>query len=265
MLEVLWEDNHLLVVNKPAGLPVQGDETGDEHLLEIAERYIREKYNKPGAAFVGLIHRIDRPVSGTMMLAKTSKALIRMNEVFRLKQNKKIYHCITQYALPESEGTLENYLGKDSTTHRALTYNTPRPGSKHAVLHYKLLNNRGDKFLYEIQLETGRFHQIRAQLAKQGSPIMGDLKYGAREPLPDRSIALHAYQLVTPHAVKTNPSLNIKAPYPNKQWWQLFADLLKKDDFKKPAKKKDFAKKEFSKKPFEKKPLTKKPGPKKQP
>ena len=115
----------------------------------------------------------------------------------------------------------------------------------------------------QIQLETGRFHQIRAQLAKQGSPIMGDLKYGAREPLPDRSIALHAYQLVTPHAVKTNPSLNIKAPYPKKQWWQLFADLLKKDDFKKPATKKDSTKKEFSKKPFEKKPLTKKPGPKK--
>jgi 23S rRNA pseudouridine1911/1915/1917 synthase len=124
-------------------------------------------------------------------------------------------------------------LGKDSNTHRALTYNTPRPGTKHAILHYKLLNNRGDKFLYEIHLETGRFHQIRAQLAKIGSPIMGDLKYGAKEPLPDRSIALHAFQLITPHAVKTNPSLNIIAPYPNKQWWQLFADVVKKHDPKK--------------------------------
>lgn len=233
MLEVLWEDNHLLIVNKPSGLPVQGDETGDTHLMELAEEYIRIKYKKPGAAFVGLIHRIDRPVSGTVMLAKTSKALTRMNEVFRLKLNQKIYHCITQYPLPEEEGTLEHYLSKDAKTHRALTYNSPKHGSKIGILHYKLINNRGDKFLYEIRLETGRFHQIRAQLAKMGSPIMGDVKYGAGEPLPDRSIALHAYNLISPHPVKDNPSISVFAPYPKTQWWQLFNDPVKKKDPKK--------------------------------
>ena len=233
MIDVLWEDNHLMFVNKAAGIPVQGDSTGDTHLLEMAEEYIRVKYKKPGAAYVGLIHRIDRPVSGIVLFAKTSKALVRLNEIFKEKENIKIYHCLTTEQLPDTEGTLEHFLGKDSNTHRALTYNKQKAGAKKAILHYKLLANRGTKFLYQIHLETGRFHQIRAQLAKVGSPILGDLKYGANEALPDRSIALHARQLITPHAVKTNPEISVIAPYPKKQWWQLFNDSPKNSDPKK--------------------------------
>ena len=188
MVDVLWEDNHLLVINKPAGLAVQGDLTGDTHLLELAERYIAQKYNKPGKAFIGLVHRLDRPVSGVVVLAKTSKALTRMNEIFREKKNTKIYHAITTKSLPNEEGTLTHHLLKNSETKRAHAYNTHKPGTKPGVLHYKLLKNFAGRSLYEITLETGRFHQIRAQLSKMGCPILGDLKYGATEPLPDRSI-----------------------------------------------------------------------------
>ena len=182
MVEVLWEDNHLLVVSKPAGLAVQGDLTGDTHLLEWAERYIAEKYNKPGKAFIGLVHRLDRPVSGVVVLAKTSKALTRMNEIFRDKKNTKIYHAITLKALPGESGTLTHHLMKNSETKRAHAYNTHKPGTKPGILHYELLKNFAGRYLYEITLETGRFHQIRAQLSKMGAPILGDLKYGALEP-----------------------------------------------------------------------------------
>jgi 23S rRNA pseudouridine1911/1915/1917 synthase len=224
MIDVLWEDNHLIIVNKPAGVPTQGDETGDAHLLGMTEEYIRVKYNKPGAAYVGLVHRIDRPVSGAVILAKTSKALVRMNEIFQKKENRKIYHAIVSTQLPEESGTLEHFLGKDSVTHKALAYNKPRGGAKLSILHYRLLASLAGKYLYEIHLETGRFHQIRAQLSKVGSPILGDLKYGAGNPLPDRSIALHSRQLITPHPVKTNPSVSVTAPYPKKQWWDLFKE-----------------------------------------
>ena len=222
VVQVLWEDNHLLAVNKPAGMAVQGDQTGDFHLLEWAERYIAEKYNKPGKAFVGLIHRTDRPVSGVLILAKTSKALTRMNEVFRNKANTKIYHALTTKALPEEVGSLHHHVSKDSVTHRAHAYNSPRNNTKPATLHFKLLSNYGGKFLYEITLESGRFHQIRVQLSKMGCPILGDVKYGAAEPLPDKSIALHSYRLISPHAVTTQPAIDIVAPYPKTQWWGLF-------------------------------------------
>lgn len=222
-VQVLFEDNHLLIVNKPAGLPVQGDQTGDAHLLEWAERYIAEKAGKPGAAFVGLVHRLDRPVSGAVVLAKTSKALARMNEVFRNKQNQKVYRVITLYELPQEEGTLIHYVAKDPMMHKAIAFKSPKPGAKSAVLHYKLLANYAGRFYYEIRLETGRFHQIRVQLSKAGSPIVGDLKYGAKEPLPDRSIALHAYQLMSPHASKVVEPIDITAPLPRAQWWELFS------------------------------------------
>ena len=208
MVDVLWEDNHLLVINKPAGLAVQGDLTGDIHLLDLAERYIAEKYNKPGKAYVGLVHRLDRPVSGVVIMAKTSKALTRMNEIFRDKKNTKIYHAITTKALPGEEGTLTHHLLKNSETKRAHAYNSHKPGTKPGVLHYKLLKNFAGRSLYEITLETGRFHQIRAQLSKMGCPILGDLKYGATEPLPDRSIGLHSRTLITPHVVSAQPSIS---------------------------------------------------------
>jgi len=219
VVEVLWEDNHLLVVSKPAGLAVQGDLTGDTHLLEWAERYIAEKYNKPGKAFIGLVHRLDRPVSGVVVLAKTSKALTRMNEIFREKKNTKIYHAITLKSLPGESGTLTHHLLKNSETKKAHAYNSHKPGTKPGVLHYELLKNFAGRYLYEITLETGRFHQIRAQLSKMGSPILGDLKYGALEPLPDRSIGLHSRKLITPHVVAAQPSLTITAPHPKGTWW----------------------------------------------
>lgn len=218
MLQVLFEDNHLIAVNKPAGLAAQGDITGDEHLLDVVSDYLAKKYNKPGKAFVGLIHRLDRPVSGVVLLARTSKALSRMNEQFRLKSTRKIYHALTAEMPPEEQGTLTHYLGKDSKTHRALTYRHEKPGTKKAVLHYKSAGKRGPYFMLEIELETGRFHQIRAQLSKEGMPILGDVKYGAGKPLPDRSIALHARSLEFEHPV-TKEKVILVAPYPNCEWW----------------------------------------------
>jgi 23S rRNA pseudouridine1911/1915/1917 synthase len=219
MLQVLYEDNHLIAVNKPAGMAVQGDETGDRHLLDEVEEYLRIKYHKPGKAFVGLIHRIDRPVSGVVLLAKTSKGLARMNEQFREKETRKTYHAITAAAMPEETGTLRHYLGKDAKTHRALTYNTERPGAKEAVLHYKLKRALQNRFVYEINLETGRFHQIRAQFAKSGAPLLGDVKYGAKIPLEDRSIGLHARSLEFTHPVSAE-KIKIIAPYPKSGIWK---------------------------------------------
>jgi len=218
MLEVLYEDNHLIAVNKPAGLAAQGDSTGDEHLLDVVSAYLAEKFNKPGKAFVGLIHRLDRPVSGVVLLARTSKALSRMNEQFRLKSTRKIYHALIAEMPENKEGTLTHFLGKDSKTHRALTYKHEKPGTKKAVLHYRLVGKLGQYFLLEIELETGRFHQIRAQLSKEKMPILGDVKYGAGNPLPDRSIALHARRLEFEHPV-TKEKVVVVASYPNSEWW----------------------------------------------
>lgn len=217
-LTVLFEDNHLIAINKPAGLPVQGDSSGDAHLLDLVSDYLSAKYNKPGKAFVGLIHRLDRPVSGVVLLARTSKALSRMNEQFRNKSTRKLYHALVSETPPQDEATLHHYLGKDSKTHRALTYNQPKAGAKEAILHYKFIGKIGGNNLLEIELETGRFHQIRAQLAKTGLHILGDVKYGADKPLPDRSIGLHAFSLEFAHPVSAE-IIKISAPYPNQGCW----------------------------------------------
>ncbi len=222
MLEILFEDNHLIAVNKPAGLAVQGDSTGDEHLLDVVAAYLKKKYNKPGDAFVGLIHRLDRPVSGVVILAKTSKALARMNEQFREKRTVKIYHALSEGSFQENQGTLIHYLGKDAKTHRALTYLKPKAGAKEAVLHYQLISSVNSFQLYEVSLETGRFHQIRAQFAKAGVPLLGDVKYGAGKPLPDRSIGLHARSLEFDHPV-TKERISIQANYPKAPHWQRFS------------------------------------------
>lgn len=219
MLQVLYEDNHLIAVNKPAGMGAQGDETGDRHLLDEVADFLRKKYNKPGNVFVGLIHRLDRPVSGVVLLAKTSKGLSRMNAQFREKETIKTYHAISAFPLQDEAGTLKHFLGKDAKTHRALTYLTQREGAKEAILHYRLKSAKEHRYLYEITLETGRFHQIRAQLAKAGAPIMGDLKYGAKTPLPDRSIALHARSLEFMHPI-TGEKVKIVAPYPKTPVWK---------------------------------------------
>ena len=219
--EVLYEDNHLIAVNKPVGIGVQGDDSGDEHLLDIVGKFLKNKYNKPGDAFVGLIHRLDRPVSGVVLLAKTSKGLTRMNEQFRDKKTRKIYHAVTENLPSETSATLVHYLGKDAKTHRALTYNWPKPGTREAVLTFRMLNSVNGYHLLEVELETGRFHQIRAQLAKIGCSLAGDVKYGASKPLPDRSIGLHAYRLTFTHPV-TGKQIDVLAPYPKTSLWQRF-------------------------------------------
>jgi 23S rRNA pseudouridine1911/1915/1917 synthase len=220
-LEVLFEDNHLIAVNKPAGIGVQGDNTGDVHLLQMVAAYLQKKYNKPGAAFVGLIHRIDRPVSGVVLLARTSKALERMNAQFREKRTTKIYHAISKQLLSQDTGTLTHYLSKDAKTHRALTYLKPKPGAKECILQFRLLKSVNGFNLYEVNPQTGRFHQIRAQFAKSGAALLGDVKYGADAPLPDRSIGLHARSLAFEHPV-TKTNVIIEAPYPASGAWQRF-------------------------------------------
>jgi 23S rRNA pseudouridine1911/1915/1917 synthase len=218
---VLYEDNHLLAVSKPAGMPVQGDKTGDLHLLQWAEAWLRNKHQKPGAAFVGLIHRIDRPVSGLVVLAKTSKALSRMNEIFRNRQVQKEYRAITTRSLPEHIGKLENYMAKDSVKNRAIVFRTAREGAKLAMLEYRLIAQKDDAYLYAIWPESGRFHQIRAQFAANRAPLAGDLKYGYPNPNSDKSICLHAYALRFTHPVSKEP-LELLAPLPQSGKWQLF-------------------------------------------
>lgn len=221
MVEVLYEDNHLLVINKPAGIPVQNDESQDQCVLELVSDWLAKKYQKPGKAFVGLIHRLDRPVSGALVLAKTSKALERMNAQFRDRETNKCYHCISDTDLIPQENTLEHFIGKDAAKRKAFLSANPRSDLKPAILHYKLIAAVNDRFLYEVLLETGRFHQIRAQMAKVGAPLLGDLKYGAKRALPDKSIALHARSLSFLHPV-TKALIKVTAPYPKKPWWQPF-------------------------------------------
>lgn len=219
---VVFEDNHLLVVNKPSGMPVQGDATGDFHLLEWAAAYIKEKYAKPGEAFVGLVHRLDRPVSGLVVLARTSKALARMNEIFRERKVRKIYLALTTRPLPGGEGVLEDPMDKDSRNHRAIIYKKLREGVKMARLEYVLERQVGSVYMYRVMPFSGRFHQIRAQLAHHRAPIVGDLKYGYPNPNVDKSICLHAYQLEFVHPVRQEV-LKLEAKIPDIGCWELMA------------------------------------------
>jgi len=216
---VVYEDNHLFIVNKPAGMPVQGDATGDFHLLQWAANYIKEKYNKPGEAFVGLVHRLDRPVSGLVVLARTSKALVRMNEIFRERRVTKTYLAMTTRPLPERQGTLEDPMDKDSRHHRAIVYKKEREGIKMARLDYALERHQNDAYLYRVNPFSGRFHQIRAQLAHHGAPIVGDLKYGYPRPNADKSVCLHAFRLEFNHPVRGD-MLVIEAGVPEGLEWQ---------------------------------------------
>jgi 23S rRNA pseudouridine1911/1915/1917 synthase len=215
---VIYEDNHLLVVNKPAGMPVQGDATGDFHLLQWAAAYIKEKYAKPGEAFVGLVHRLDRPVSGLVVLARTSKALARMNEIFRERKVKKTYLALTTRALPADSGVLEDPMDKDSRHHRAIVYKKPKEGVKMARLEYALAGRDEVFCLYRVNPFSGRFHQIRAQLAHHGAPIVGDLKYGYPRPNDDKSVCLHAFGLEFVHPVRGD-KLELATAFPSGQEW----------------------------------------------
>ncbi len=202
---ILYEDNHLIAVNKPAGVLVQGDETGDIPLSELVKEFIKQRDQKPGNVFCGVIHRIDRPVSGVVMLAKTSKGLSKMNELFREDKITKTYRALVNGVPAETDKELKQYLRKNSKTRKADVFIKPVENAKASVLTYHLLENRGHQALLEVKPVTGRFHQIRAQLAFDKLPIVGDLKYGAPQVLKNKSICLHAYQVEFVHPIKLEP------------------------------------------------------------
>ena len=216
MLEVLYEDNHIIAVNKKSGDIVQGDKTGDAPLSDFVKAYIKKKYNKPGEVFLGTIHRLDRPTSGVVLYARTSKALSRMNEQFREKQVQKTYWAVVDNSPPNTSGTLENYLQKNQKQNKS--YVTKTEGGKHALLDYKLLKKLDNFFQLEIRPKTGRHHQIRVQLAHIGSIIKGDLKYGAKRSNKDASIHLLAQKLEFIHPV-TKENIIIIAPAPKESIW----------------------------------------------
>lgn len=224
--EVLYEDNHLLIVNKPAGYLVQ-EEPGDERdsVEQWAKGYIKAKYNKPGDVYLGIVHRIDTPVSGVVILAKTSKALERMNKLFHDRKIEKIYWALVQKGPPETAAELEHYLTKNTKINRSTAHEKSVKDSQRAVLNYKTLARIGDSYLLEIDLQTGRPHQIRAQMAAIGCPVAGDKKYGFDKKVPGKGIYLHAHIVKFVHPVKNEP-MTIKAPLPRYQLWQQFEHLV---------------------------------------
>lgn len=222
--QVLYEDNHLLVINKPAGSLVQGDRTGDLPLVETCKQYIKEVYDKPGAVFLGVVHRLDRPVSGVLVFARTSKALDRMNRLFRDRAVRKTYWAIVSQAPPVPEGRLVHWLRKDPARNITTAYEKEVHDSKKAVLKYRLLARREVGYLLEVEPLTGRPHQIRVQLAGIGCSIQGDIKYGYPHPNADGNINLHARRLTFVHPVR-NDELNLLAQLPQHKGWEAFATL----------------------------------------
>ena len=215
-IDVIFEDNHLIAVNKKSGEIVQGDKTGDEPLSERVKKYLKVKYNKPGNVFLGTIHRIDRPTSGIVIFAKTSKALSRMNEKFRQNKISKTYWAIVKNRLPKKNDLLEHYLLKNQKKNKSFL-STEEKG-KFSVLEYNFLNNLNNYFLYEIFPKTGRHHQIRVQLSTIGSPIKGDLKYGAKRSNTNGGINLHAKKIDFNHPV-TKENVSIEANCPKEKIW----------------------------------------------
>ena len=215
---MLFEDNHILVVNKRAGDIVQGDKTGDQPLSEVVKDYIAEKYNKPGKVYLGVVHRLDRPTTGIVLFSKTSKALPRLNKLFAEKKAKKTYWALVKNRPPLMEDRLVHWLKKNPKNNKSTAYIKEIPGSKKAILSYKLIKTLDNFFLLEIDLETGRHHQIRTQLASIGCPIKGDLKYGFDRSNKDASISLHARTLRFVHPVKKE-NITITAPLPKDPLW----------------------------------------------
>lgn len=226
-LDVVYEDNHLLVINKPAGVLVQGDVTKDKPLVEYAKDYIKDKYNKPGAVFLGVVHRIDRPVSGLVVFARTSKALERMNKLFADKKIQKTYWAITRQKTRPESGKLIHWLIKDPEKNVTRAYDEPIDGAKRAELNYRYLGTLNRHHLIEVKPLTGRPHQIRVQLASIGCPIRGDIKYGFKQPNPDGSIHLHARKLYFNHPVKKEP-MELVAGVPETDFWEQFLNLEEK-------------------------------------
>ncbi|WP_300814342.1 RluA family pseudouridine synthase [uncultured Bacteroides sp.] len=223
-MTVVYEDNHIIIVNKTASEIVQGDKTGDTPLSETVKQYLKEKYQKPGNVFIGVTHRLDRPVSGLVVFAKTSKALSRLNEMFKNGEVKKTYWAVVKNEPPQLEGDLVHYLVRNEKQNKSYAYDTEKPGSKRAELHYRLIGRSQNYFLLEVDLKTGRHHQIRCQLAKMGCPIKGDLKYGSPRSNPDGSICLHARRVRFVHPVSKLP-IEVEAPVPATTLWQEFRML----------------------------------------
>lgn len=223
-MTVVYEDNHLIIVNKTASEIVQGDKTEDVPLSETVKQYLKEKYAKPGNVFLGVTHRLDRPVSGLVVFAKTSKALARLNEMFRKGEVKKTYWAVVKTCPQVEEGELVHYLVRNEKQNKSYAYDKEVNGSKKAVLHYRLIGHSENYYLLEVDLKTGRHHQIRCQLAKIGCPIKGDLKYGFPRSNPDGSICLHARKVCFVHPV-SKEQIVVTAPVPDGNLWKAFQGL----------------------------------------
>jgi len=217
-LEVLFEDNHLLIVNKKSGDIVQGDKTGDKPLSDVVKEYIKEKYNKPGEVFLGVVHRLDRPTSGVIIFARTSKALERLNKMLRERTISKTYWAVVKNTPLKEKDSLIHFLKKNPKNNKSTVFTKETDASKKAILHYSVIKKLDNYSLLEIDLETGRHHQIRAQLAYIGSPIKGDLKYGASRSNKDGSIHLHARKISFTHPV-SKENISFLAPIPNETIW----------------------------------------------
>lgn len=225
-MQVVYEDNHIIIVNKTCSEIVQGDKTGDKPLSEMLKEWLKEKYAKPGNVFVGVTHRLDRPVSGLVIFAKTGKALSRLNEMFRTGAVQKTYWAVVKNRPEVPAGTLVHYLTRNEKQNRSTAYNSPRNGAQRAELDYRLIAE-GDRYrLLEVDLKTGRHHQIRCQLAKMGCPIKGDLKYGAERSNPDGGISLHARRVCFEHPV-SHVVIDVTAPVPSDRLWQELEQKVK--------------------------------------
>ena len=218
-MNVVYEDNHLIIVYKEAGEIVQGDKSGDEPLSEMVKQWIKEKYQKPGNVFLGVVHRLDRPVAGLVIFARTSKALTRLNEMFRNGDIHKTYWAIVQQPPIESESTLTDWLVRNTQQNKSYAYNMPAPMAKKSILHYKTISSTERYTLLEVNLMTGRHHQIRCQLANIGCPIKGDLKYGAARSNPDGSICLLSHKVEFVHPV-SKKKIKVVSPLPMDNLWQ---------------------------------------------
>ncbi len=218
-MQVVYEDNHIIIVNKESGEIVQGDKTGDIPLSEMVKAYIKEKYAKPGAVFLGVVHRLDRPVSGLVVFARTSKALSRLNDMFRNGEVHKTYWAIVQQRPEHEEGTLVNWLVRNEKQNKSYAYQREVPNSKKAILKYRMIGQSERYYLLEVNLLTGRHHQIRCQLAAMGCPIKGDLKYGAKRSNPDGSISLLAHRVEFIHPV-SKQHIVVESPIPEDNLWQ---------------------------------------------
>ncbi|WP_303315249.1 RluA family pseudouridine synthase [Flavivirga abyssicola] len=217
-LQVLYEDNHIIIVNKRAGDIVQGDKTGDKPLSDVVKEYIKDKYNKPGNVYLGVVHRLDRPTTGLVIFAKTSKVLPRLNKLFLSKDIQKTYWAVVKNKPLKTGDTLTNWLKKNPKNNKSTAYTKEVKDSKKAILHYKILKKLDNYYLLEVNLETGRHHQIRSQLSNIGCPIKGDLKYGFNRSNKDASIHLHARYIEFVHPVKKEP-ITISAPLPKDAIW----------------------------------------------